>query len=50
MIAVVTITAEDVERLTKQNAQLLRALLSAKSEITALRKQLAESQQTEVAR
>jgi hypothetical protein len=39
-----TPTAEDVERLTKQNAMLMRTLLRVKAERDALAQQLAAQQ------
>jgi hypothetical protein len=39
-----TPTGEDLERLTKQNAMLMRALMRVKAERDALAQQLAEKQ------
>ena len=45
-----TPTVEEIARLKRQNAQLLRALLRAKEENAALSKQLAEKQAEQVTR
>jgi hypothetical protein len=41
------VTVEDVERLIKQNAMLMRALMKVKAERDALLKQLADKQAAE---